>query len=102
MPDSGTAKWHLVCYDVRDPKRLRRCARKLEGTGTRLQYSVFRCRLTPAELARLQWELTEILEPEDEALFIPLCDRCVGGLKVTHSVTKEPDWPAEPPTHHVL
>ena len=102
MPDAGTAKWHLVCYDVRDPKRLRQCAKKLEGTGTRLQCSVFRCRLTPADLRRLQWELTQLLEPEDDVLFIPLCDRCVGGVRVTHSTSKSPNWPADPPTHQIL
>ena len=25
--------WHLVTYDVRDPKRLRKVAKKLEGYG---------------------------------------------------------------------
>lgn len=98
--DAG--KWHLVCYDVRDPKRLRKCAKHLEGHGTRLQYSVFRCRLTPAGVRRLQWELTAMLEPADDVLFIPLCDRCVSGLRVTHSTTKDPDWPAGPPTPRVV
>ncbi|MDR0535374.1 MAG: CRISPR-associated endonuclease Cas2, partial [Puniceicoccales bacterium] len=31
---------YLVCYDIANPKRLRRVARLLEGFGTRLQYSV--------------------------------------------------------------
>ena len=39
------AKWWLVSYDVRDSNRLRKVAKKLEGYGERLQYSVFRCRL---------------------------------------------------------
>ncbi len=98
----GTAKWHLVCYDVRDPKRLRRCAKHLEGHGQRVQYSVFRCRLTPADLRRLQWELTEMLKPEDSVVFIPLCDRCVAGLKVTHSAVNCPNWEVEPPTHTIV
>ena len=41
--------WYLVAYDVRDPKRLREVAHHLEGYGERLQFSVFRCRLTERE-----------------------------------------------------
>ena len=54
--------WHLISYDVRDPKRLRRVAKLLEGYGTRLQYSVFRCRLDELTLEKLHWELNKIME----------------------------------------
>ena len=60
------ARWWLVCYDVHDPARLRRCAGVLEGSGQRMQHSVFRCWMTPAQMHRLRWELTQVLEPEDE------------------------------------
>jgi CRISPR-associated protein Cas2 len=91
-----SAKWWLVCYDVRDDKRLRRAAKHLEGYGERVQYSVFRCWLTAREAERLRWELTQLLEAEDDALMIPLCPRCQGGMRVTHAATKRPDWPSEP------
>lgn len=97
-----TARWWLICYDVRDPKRLRRAAKRLEGYGQRMQFSVFRCWLTPARLQQLRWELTELLEPEDDVLVIPLCARCVEGISSTHSVHKEPNWPATPPTHRIV
>ena len=42
--------WYLVCYDIRDPKRWRRCFKLLKGYGEGLQYSVFRCRLTKRQL----------------------------------------------------
>ena len=58
MSDS---KWWLVSYDVRDPARLRRAAKILEGTGQRMQYSVFRCWMNPTQMQRLRWELTEVL-----------------------------------------
>lgn len=96
------AKWYLVCYDVRDDKRLRRAAKKLEGRGERLQYSVFRCWLTKRQLQELRWELTEILEPEDDTLFIPICGRCVQGITVTHSTHNEPDWESVPPTFDLI
>lgn len=71
-------RWWLVCYDVRNPVRLRRCATILEGAGRRMQYSVFRCWMTPSQMQDLRWQLTCVLEPEDEVLLIPLCTRCVG------------------------
>ncbi len=101
MPD-GNAKWHLVCYDVRDPKRLRKCAKHMEGHGSRVQYSVFRCRLTQAQARRLQWELTEMLKPEDEVLLIPICDRCAAGVKATHSTKHQVEWTSDPPTHTIV
>jgi len=99
MPDG---KWHLVCYDVRDDKRLRRAAKKLEGRGERLQYSVFRCWLTPSDLQQLRWELTELLQPEDDVLFIPLCENCVRGISVTHSAHNSPDWKSKPASHRIV
>lgn len=69
--------WHLVTYDIRDPERLRRVARTIQGYGTRLQYSVFRCRLSDREIERLKWELSKICQPEDSLLFLPLCSACV-------------------------
>jgi len=99
MPEG---KWHLVCYDVRDEKRLRRAAKKLEGRGQRLQYSVFRCWLTPADLQQLRWELTELLKPEDDVLFIPICEGCVRGIRVTHSTQNQADWRHKPPSHRIV
>ena len=65
-------------------------------------YSVFRCWLTPLEMQRLRWELTEQLEPEDSVLLIPLCGRCVQGMGVTHAATKRPDWPDAPQAHQIV
>lgn len=85
-------QWHLVTYDVRDDKRLRRTARILEGYGVRVQYSVFRCRLSARELERLRWELAKVLAPDDDLLVISLCERCV--LKIRQTGTRV--WPEEP------
>jgi CRISPR-associated protein Cas2 len=96
------AKWNVVCYDVRDAKRLRRVAKHLEGRGERMQSSVFRFWLGPAQLQKLRWELTEMLDVEDDVLFIPLCSRCVAGLEVTHAASKRPDWPESPISHKIV
>jgi CRISPR-associated protein Cas2 len=99
---SADSKWYLVCYDVRDERRLRRAAKHLEGYGTRVQYSVFRCWLSGREMRKLKWELTEKLSAEDDVLFVPLCARCVEGLAVTHSAIKRPDWPEAPNSHTIV
>lgn len=74
-------KWHLVAYDVRDDRRLRKVAQILSGYGERLQYSVFRCRLNAIELERLLWELGGVLEHEDNLLVIPLCQQCAEAVR---------------------
>lgn len=96
------AKWWLVCYDVHDPARLRRTAKILEGTGQRMQFSVFRCWLNPTQMQRLRWELTRVLDPSDDLLMIPLCARCVDGMETTHTAQKTPDWPDAPEPYKII
>lgn len=74
--------WHLVVYDVRDDKRLRRVHRICTGWGRPVQLSVFRVRGTARELARLQFELAQVLEAEDRLLIVPLCAGCAGRIVV--------------------
>ncbi len=45
---------YLVCYDVADPKRLRKVHKTMKGFGDPVQLSVFRCELTREELQQLQ------------------------------------------------
>jgi len=75
-------RWFLVTYDVRDPKRLRRCAKQLKGYGSRIQYSVFRCRLTEREVEQMRWELNKLLKEEDDVLIVGLCDGCARRVRV--------------------
>ena len=60
---------YLVCYDVRDPKRLRRVYKTMRGFGDHLQLSVFRCELSDANKVRMLTALNAILKKdEDQAL----------------------------------
>ncbi|MGL4941816.1 MAG: CRISPR-associated endonuclease Cas2 [Thermoguttaceae bacterium] len=92
-------KWYLVAYDVRDPKRLHKTAKKLLGFGTRVQLSLFRCRLTKQDLERLNWELSKILDEEDDLLIVEICDRCA--TRIRDSSGKR-DWTEEVKTFEIL
>lgn len=94
-------QWHLVSYDVRDPKRLRQVAKVLESYGTRVQYSVFRCRLDVRMIERLHWQLAEIMEEVDDLLVIPLCSRCAARVP-EHSTGDQSSWSEQPPTFKVV
>ena len=93
--------WHLIAYDVRDPKRLRRVAKKLEGYGTRIQYSIFRCRLDNLALEKLHWELQQIMADEDDLLVMPLCSQCASKVPI-HSTGDQSSWAEPPATFRVV
>lgn len=64
---------YLVAYDIRHPKRLREVAKILNGFGSRLQYSVFICDLTLAELCDLRSQVRETFKGGvDSVVIIPL------------------------------
>ena len=87
------AKLHwLVIYDIRDPKRWRKVYRRMRGQGERIQFSVFRCRMTPRQMERLRWELEQRLEGEDSVLFVGLCDSCVARVVARN---RPESWPLE-------
>ncbi len=97
----ASANWHLIAYDVRDPKRLRKTAKILEGYGDRVQFSIFRVRVTKHKLEKLRWELSEILFEVDDLLIIPLCSQCSGKIP-NLSQGDHAAWGEEPPTFEVL
>jgi len=49
---------YIVAYDIADDRERASTANLLEGYGFRRQKSLFECRLTRGQLARLQRELT--------------------------------------------
>ncbi|HMV68457.1 MAG TPA: CRISPR-associated endonuclease Cas2 [Myxococcota bacterium] len=63
----------IVCYDICQQDRLRRVYKVMRSWGDPIQYSVFRCLLSPVQLARLQGALQEVIHgQEDQVVFIPL------------------------------
>ena len=89
----------IVTYDVSDPKRLHKTAKKMEGFGDRLQYSVFACDLSKKELVLLKAALMEIInEKEDRVLIIDVGPVSGRGGKTLTALGRQ----ASPPTREVL
>lgn len=66
---------YLVCYDIADPKRLRKVAKCCEDFGYRKQFSVFLCRVSATDFVRLRSRLYDIISlTADQVLFIPLTE----------------------------
>lgn len=64
---------HLVCYDIRDAKRLRRVHKTVKDFGWPMQYSVFICDLDSVELLMLKQEIADIIHHnKDSVAFINL------------------------------
>ena len=61
MPDRRASN-HLVCYDIRDDRRLRRVHRCMREWGLPLQYSVFYCYLSDRQRQQLTWELRGLID----------------------------------------
>ncbi len=68
--------WYIFSYDIRNPKRWRQVHRIVNGYGERVQYSLFRCRLTPAQMERARHALEKVMAKEDDLLVIQLSPRC--------------------------
>lgn len=65
----------LVTYDVQtaedgDEVRLRKVARVCASYGTRVQDSVFECRLSAAAFERLMASLRQVIDPERDSVHI--------------------------------
>jgi CRISPR-associated protein Cas2 len=61
---------YLVCYDIRDPKRLRRVHKTMKGYGESWQYSVFFCVLKDIDRVRMQTDLEAHMNLRDDQAII--------------------------------
>ena len=92
-------RWYLVAYDIREERRLKRVAKILEGYGSRIQYSFFRCHMSERSLERLRWDLSKIVVPEDTLLFIKIREKCVDQIRLKNT---ESEWPLEPDSWEIV
>lgn len=61
---------HLIAYDIREPRRLRRVCKLMEAHGERLQYSVFICDLDRSELVHLRAAAERIMDLKADSVVI--------------------------------
>jgi CRISPR-associated protein Cas2 len=74
-PDEGSSadsmrSVFLVTYDIREDKRLKAVFKAMCGFGDHLQYSVFRCELSPANKVLMKGALTEIIDHRVDQVLI--------------------------------
>lgn len=65
----------LVTYDVNTEtregrRRLRQVAQLCENYGQRVQYSVFECSVTPAQLEQLEHEVINTMDKDEDSVRI--------------------------------
>jgi CRISPR-associated protein Cas2 len=64
---------YLVCYDICDDKRLRKVFKIMRGFGDHLQYSIFECQFSAADLVRCREALRPVINhAQDQVLFVDL------------------------------
>lgn len=60
----------LIAYDIADPVRLRRVCKTMTAYGDRLQYSVFICDLSGAELVHARAEVEQLMVMTEDSVVI--------------------------------
>lgn len=56
----------LLCYDIRDPRRLQRVYRRVRRFGMPLQYSVFYLETTKARLNELLDDIATVIDHDED------------------------------------
>lgn len=85
-----TAQLWLVCYDIANPRRLQRIARRMERRGIRLQYSVFSVLADRNEIVEIHNELAELIdERHDDVRIYPISRSGRAALLGAHLVAPD-------------
>lgn len=58
----------VISYDISDDKRRLKAMKALQDYGTRVQYSVFECRLQDRQLARLKRRLQPFVRDAQDSI----------------------------------
>ena len=71
------AQLFVITYDVEDDTKRKKISDALEDAGgTRVQKSVFECRLTRKELSGLKKKIHKIKAKKDSVRYYSLCKSC--------------------------
>ena len=87
----------LVCYDVNTEtsagrRRLRRVAKVCEGTGQRVQKSVFECQVDVAQFEALERRLLAEINPDQDCLRLYRMPQARGFEVLEHGSFKAVDF----------
>jgi len=67
MPAGNRTPW-LICYDIADPRRLKRVHKIVRRFASPFQYSVFRRSATRREIVDLLTDLEHVIDPRRDDL----------------------------------
>lgn len=84
----------VISYDIVSDTRRNRISKILLDYGTRVQYSVFECRLTEPQLQEAEQRLLKVYdECEDTIRIYSLCRSCVSRVQAhgKGEVTQDPE-----------
>lgn len=67
----------IVSYDISDNKRRTKIHKALKAYGEWVQYSIFECRLTKTEYAKLRARLNPLIDVDEDSIrFYSVCESC--------------------------
>jgi CRISPR-associated protein Cas2 len=84
----------VVVYDISADKRRTKLHKRLQDFGTPVQYSVFECLLSAAEVKKMKAAVNKIIRPrKDHVRYYVLCGACRTKIEVIgrKEVTREVD-----------
>lgn len=69
--------FYVIAYDIADDRRRYRIVKAIEKYGVRINYSVYECMVTPAQLKNIQQKINLLIEKqEDTVVYYPICMNC--------------------------
>ena len=84
----------VISYDISDDKRRLKAMKALQDYGTRVQYSVFECRLQANQLAKLKRRLKPcVREAQDSIRFYAISADDLSRIEVIGNGSVTPDQP---------
>ncbi|MGB3694456.1 MAG: CRISPR-associated endonuclease Cas2 [Spirulinaceae cyanobacterium] len=72
----------IVSYDISEDKRRTKIHKILKSYGQWVQYSIFECKLTKTQYAKLRSRLNKLIDSENDSIrFYFLCACCQGKIE---------------------
>lgn len=88
---------YVVSYDITSDRRRNKIAKTLEGYGTRIQYSVFECRLPEKKYKEMYRKLMQLMADEEDGSIriYSICGNCEGKIRTIGEISGQPEQSAE-------